>query len=432
MINRTLNTARNIAFVMGRGPYWKDLKTRQAKFIEHRLATMDISNVQLALESILTDPNAPKGIDFRDIALAAALRKDIDPSKLLAWTTPKNWEEFWISERFLDEEGNINIGSVQDKIKLSKEKEPLRYSVLRSHFKDPGIKKIIELGSGVSPMLMWWAKEDPSHIAVGLDNSDEAVKTGEEVAGFFSKEIQGSVQFVKGDMTDRNLGEGPLKGAFDACFNFGVLEHFGREKPIEILEQMLRLTRSGGKILVGVPNFDSPSIMFRRWVLHGSKRRHEPESIFNLWWPFGFEQPMKMKELYSLFSKLEKHGLVRDIKKDGVAPFHDFMPAEIWRFKKIYGSKEWASPDEFLLTRLSCMKKALMNMHHIDQSKIAEENNGYLFGNYRWNVPLSAPIYSGLGLMLSLIVLQPAIDALFNNVFSRRFGNQIIISATKV
>lgn len=104
-------------------------------------------------------------------------------------------------------------------------------------FDRPG--KALEVGCGDGFMLQT-LKELGWDVA-GIERTDEMAA--------YARERFGIKVFTKG------FEEIPSGAEFDLIILFQVLEHMS--SPLEVLEQCRRLLKPGGKIVIGVPNFES-------------------------------------------------------------------------------------------------------------------------------------------------------------------------------
>ncbi len=410
--------------------YFMRLKREQAAYIERSMSTMgisprdDLNEFSSKADRILNDATCPVGVNYRDLALAARIRYPEMAGKILDWVEPKSWKEYWESEGFVKpRDGSLNTGHMDLKIGLDSPSRRYR------HFRrlvPPEATRIVELGSGISPILFHWAKQGVQYYAVGLDYQKDVVTTGGMAISQYKERVPGEVRFVQGNIFDLT-GQADLKdGTFDVCYNYGLLEHFQSEKQKMILEQMVRLTKPGGMVIVAVPNFSSPSIMLRRWLIHGVARRHEPESRVNLWWPFGYEQPMKERELTGLF---KAHGALEDIKQSGISPFHDFQLENVWKYKRLFARRSWYLPDNDYGLRKASMIETLLGKC---------SDNTLLNGDYRWYVPVYAPVLDMIARAANLVIGTDGMNieakAKANELgswVSNNFGNLIVVSAIK-
>ena len=377
--------------------------------------------------AILKDPACPRGINYRDLALVAAKKYPQLMPNIQSWVEGYGWDEFWVSEGFVDRTGKetrLNVGNLEKKVKLNLPGNR-RYEKFKEAL-PPEAKSIIELGSGVSTMMLKWGAEAPDHVAVGADYQPEVIEAGQMAVRYFGERIKGSVRFEKGNFFNLPREAPFADNTYDACCNFGVLEHFSSDKMQKILREMIRLTRLGGTVLAAVPNFWSPSIMLRRWFIHGVQRTHQPDSPVNLWWPFGYEQPMKKSALLGLFKGFEVNGQVRDTRATGINPFHDFLPDEVWKYKKLYGRESWYKPDKEFPKRWTGMKSTIADIVNSKSPKDEE----LLKGEYRWFTPWYTPLVNRLGIALDK--WASALDRPLNGAIERNLGNLIMVYATKV
>lgn len=102
-------------------------------------------------------------------------------------------------------------------------------------------KKILEIGAGTGADSIFMAKTGAESYA--LDYSEEALALIESNAG----EEEVKINLVKSDAASIPYPE----GFFDAVFSLGLIEHF--KDPSPILKEQCRILKTGGIILVDVP-----------------------------------------------------------------------------------------------------------------------------------------------------------------------------------
>jgi|GEM_PF-3992316 len=225
-------------------------------------------------------------------------------------------------------------------------------------------KTILEVGFGSGRNLIKWAQDNPAGIAWGVDLSDNALRVATE--GSKMRNTQ-NARFFKADMFHLPFRD----DKFDAVFSQGVLEHYFPEQIKQLIQEQYRVLKPGGRLVVEVPNYYCPSLIYALWV-NGIDWR-------NVWpkrenWSYNYEQPQKASDITAM---LEEIGLT-DIEVDGFLPW--------------YGLKA-----------------------------------------YRWKTQ-EYPWYRNLVLFAGMILAEISnlVDRFSNNAFSKRFGYEITVSGTKV
>jgi SAM-dependent methyltransferase len=401
---------------------WKEHKIKQNEFLSAKIKELSPIHlrtkhfVKVEADKILNDPQLPGGIGFQTLAVALVHEYPTKRNIVKKWYADVAWDEVWKTEGFTDFDKKIQEGIVKDEIILKRgkngESTDVRYNAFCGLFPQ-GEGKILEAGSGVSKIVINWPAGAPNRKAVGIDNSSEAIRVAPEAVNIFKrsggKYGDGSMaEFRNGNIFNMKV----FGGDFDACFNSGVLEHFLSEKQRSILKEMANAVKIGGKVIVSVPNYSSPSTMIRRWM-NGAKRRNSEGSDVHLWWPFPNEQPQKTRELKELFKSMNmaNDGVeFTNIESSGFNPFHNFMTKNLWKYKRVYGRTS----------------------RYFSAKEISErELPRFIKGDYIWYQPKYTPVMNFIGKTLDLMLTKP-IDMLFNNWFSKHFGNQIIVWGTKI
>ena len=109
---------------------------------------------------------------------------------------------------------------------------------------------VVEAGCGTGQTLTLFAAR---HTAIALDISPRALALAGRASG-----------------AERQLGtifSMPLKdGSCDLVYNSGVIEHFKEPDNVGAVREMARITRSGGKVVIIVPNSYCPWYRAGKWV----------------------------------------------------------------------------------------------------------------------------------------------------------------------
>lgn len=156
--------------------------------------------------------------------------------------------------------------------------------------------KIIEAGSGTGRFCIALAKDFSESMMYGVDLSQNSTIISKKGAKLHNVN---NVEFIQGDIFKLPFPD----NFFDVVFNEGVIEHFHNyEKSIE---EMIRVTKSSGTIIIAVPNwYCFPHTIYKKIV--GNK------------FEYGHEKSFKHKELINSVKVL---GL-KDVEITGFYPAH--------------------------------------------------------------------------------------------------------------
>jgi len=120
--------------------------------------------------------------------------------------------------------------------------------------------KLVELGCGQGPLLRHLAREKllPEENIYGMDQSGTAV------------------DFLKRALPNAHVETGDIyrlpypKDSFDVCLLMETIEHL--EEPGPALEQIIKVLKPGGTLLVSYPNFARPDWRIFRWLAEALKK----------------------------------------------------------------------------------------------------------------------------------------------------------------
>ena len=107
-----------------------------------------------------------------------------------------------------------------------------------------GDKKILEIGCAKGNWLIYFAKEF-GYEPYGVDYSEMGCKMAEE--NLKRSNVNGTILYE--DIFKTSLE----KESFDVVYSFGLIEHF--ENPEDVINKHIELLKSGGLLVIGVPNF---------------------------------------------------------------------------------------------------------------------------------------------------------------------------------
>ncbi|MBU1044126.1 MAG: methyltransferase domain-containing protein [Candidatus Omnitrophica bacterium] len=154
-------------------------------------------------------------------------------------------------------------------------------------FIDRSDKLILEAGCGTGRLCCLLGESFANSMIVGIDITQESLDIANKLKQYLRVE---NVEFKKGDIFSLNYPD----GYFDVVFNNGVIEHFSLDQKSNYnhaLEEMLRVLKPGGKIIIDVPNWYCFAHTFYKWLLKITGRKYS----------FGYEKSFKRTELIALF-----------------------------------------------------------------------------------------------------------------------------------
>jgi len=145
------------------------------------------------------------------------------------------------------------IGSLApDTIEGFKLRHPYFKKLIRQHFPGDRQSRILELGCGHGAFLHSIHNEGYVN-ANGVDGSEEQVKEAERlgIAGVSKGDL---VEYL-GDIED---------GSLDLVIAIDVLEHFTKDELSDLVDELYRVLKEGGKVICHQPNGEGPFGNFMR------------------------------------------------------------------------------------------------------------------------------------------------------------------------
>ncbi|EKE18541.1 MAG: methyltransferase type 12 [uncultured bacterium] len=119
---------------------------------------------------------------------------------------------------------------------------------------DVNSTEILEAGSGSGKASILLSQNSRRVL---LDISKNALLYARHLSEKFNTN---NIEFIEG-----NIFNLPFKpNSFDFVWNIGVIEHYNESDAVAALREMIRVTKNGGTVAVGVPNFSSGPIMKAR------------------------------------------------------------------------------------------------------------------------------------------------------------------------
>lgn len=173
---------------------------------------------------------------------------------------------------------------------------------------------ILDAGFGSGRFCIALARDFPKSEIYGIDISPDLVDASNKVA---SNQNLKNIHFKKDDIFNLSFPD----NHFDVVFNEGVIEHFKNHE--DAFKEMYRVTKKGGTIIVGVPNWYNFPHTIRKWCIKTLRGKYE----------YGYEQSFKHKELIKMFNKYD----LRDIEMTGYYPMQSIIRLRSFgRFTRIY------------------------------------------------------------------------------------------------
>lgn len=183
-------------------------------------------------------------------------------------------------------------------------------------------KKILDAGFGSGRFCIALTKDFQESEIYGVDISPKLVNNAKKLA--YKLGIT-NVHFKIDNIFNLSFQD----KYFDVVFNEGVIEHFKNYE--DVFKEMYRVTKDGGTIIVGVPNWYNFPHTVRKWYIRRSKGNYE----------YGYEKSFKHRELINMFERYDmKHiemtgyySTQSIIRLSGFGKYHkffSFLGVNIW------------------------------------------------------------------------------------------------------
>ena len=210
------------------------------------------------------------------------------------------WDKHWKGQINVEPQKILNSHFTQE-----------AYYCLKNFIDERKDKIILEAGCGTGRFCCLLAKNFPNSKVIGMDVSPNSHKIANSLKEYLKVS---NVSFETG-----NLFQIPYpKDYFDIVFNDGVIEHFSLEDTPtykDALQEMIRVTKPGGKVIVDVPNWYCLPHSLYKWILNKLGRLFE----------YGYEKSFRHKDLIELFREFN----LINLELKGYYPAHGF-----YRFSK--------------------------------------------------------------------------------------------------
>ena len=152
----------------------------------------------------------------------------------------ERWDHIW-SEKRRATAGRLGAVSARDIIHRTV------VGILRREIPHPAGQRILEEGSGTGLVSLDLACKGATVFL--LDKSDEALA----LSGAAFKAAGTTHLAARASILDLPFE----RNAFDITWSGGVIEHFRKEEQVEILKEMLRVTRPEGRVIVIAPSAEA-------------------------------------------------------------------------------------------------------------------------------------------------------------------------------
>lgn len=165
---------------------------------------------------------------------------------------------------------------------------------------------ILEAGCGTGRLCCLLARDLPDSQVIGMDISSNALMISNRLKEYLQVP---NVFFKMGDLFHIPYPD----NYFDIVFNDGVIEHFPLNEDLNwksALEEMIRVTKPKGKIIVDVPNWYCFPHTLYKWILKKMGKQFK----------YGYEKSFRHSELIKLF---EEFNLI-NLELSGYYPAHGF------------------------------------------------------------------------------------------------------------
>lgn len=174
--------------------------------------------------------------------------------------------------------------------------------------------KILDAGFGTGRFCFALAKDFPQSEIYGIDISSDLVNKANVIKSNLRFE---NVHFKEDSIFNLSFPD----EYFDVVLNEGVIEHFKNYE--DAFKEMYRVTKKGGVIIIGVPNWYNFPHTLRKWFIHKLNGLYE----------YGYEKSFKHKELIDMFERYN----IKDIEMTGYYSMQSIIRLSyIGRFSKFF------------------------------------------------------------------------------------------------
>lgn len=132
---------------------------------------------------------------------------------------------------------------------------------------------VLEVGAGGSHTLAALAKRLECQ-AYGVEPDWAGIFT----TGRLANQEGATIKMISGDGFALPFAD----DSFDFVYSLGLIEHFPKAESAKLVNEHVRVCKSGGRVLISVPNrFNLPHTL-RKWI-QGKKYKYYPERSYSSW-----------------------------------------------------------------------------------------------------------------------------------------------------
>ncbi|MBL7190598.1 class I SAM-dependent methyltransferase [bacterium] len=248
----------------------------------------------------------------------SAKRDDYINETALIKATRDNWDSHWKSEAsVLNKRRNSFIIKLTRFLKRAGGGE-LLYRIIKKEVDRAGGRLVLEAGCGSGDVSLRLAENGIRTVL--LDTSFTAVNQARERA------VDNSLEIFA---VNSSIFHIPFKDdIFDACFNSGVVDHFGPEYRSKAVSEVVRITRETGRIII-LTN-DIKSLVHAKAMSFA--QRHNC-------WRYGFKDAVK--SLSDILIHIPHSKLIKEYSRGFISQFeflHYYLPGGLlkWLFFRLF------------------------------------------------------------------------------------------------
>ena len=143
-----------------------------------------------------------------------------------------------------------------------------KLDILFNKFLNKGDKRILEIGCAKAKWLIHFAKEF-GYDVYGIDYSEKGVELAKQNL---------IISRIKGTILCEDIFQTSLVGeSFDIVYSMGLIEHF--DNPAEIIDKHIKLLKTGGKLIITVPNYRNSLYIDLRKLIGSDKHILETHNL---------------------------------------------------------------------------------------------------------------------------------------------------------
>ena len=191
-------------------------------------------------------------------------------------------------------------GDLDSEVKWHVEERKNFFDMLTKYIGHSDARSVLEIGCGTAIDSHYLSGKFNNVAFWACDVSKEAVEVAKKTGELLASKVNLTVADVESMQFD--------SGSFDIVFSQGVMEHF--KDPIPGLKEQLRVLKSGGYLIIDVPQKYNPYTIY--------KHRRLKEGI----WEYGWEKEYSFRELKEIGRTFDIE--VIDVGSYGYGYFQDY------------------------------------------------------------------------------------------------------------